>query len=275
MGKCCSFVMALCLAIVCAACNDVKNVSQSPEDYVRERYGIPYQTEVEYEAMCRQNRQIEGFTVFDELQAWIAAYYVEDAFFSQKLKEYEMLYDTIEELAIGVMFNRGNDEEAFKALLVEAGYGNEAQCKALIEGLKKDGFLVQELVRMRQAHRERLMAEIVPLCEDLGEVDIAYQIKNTNSWREGEVEPDCVKRVYLKVEPAWGETMPGECPYWFRVHVEMDEARGTIGSVSIGNTVVTMGHDEAGKRSGRIELKNVPMLNSGELLTVNFWRNYK
>ena len=33
-----------------------------------------------------------------------------------------------------------------KKLLIESGYGdNEEQCKALIEGLKKDGFLMKEL----------------------------------------------------------------------------------------------------------------------------------
>ena len=47
--------------------------------------------------------------------------------------------------------------------------------QSLIEGLKKDGFLMKELNEMRLAHRKRIMAEITPLCESLNDEGIAFQ----------------------------------------------------------------------------------------------------
>lgn len=111
---------------------------QSPEDAVRERYGLPWQTEEEYEAACKSNRKFQGLTPFTELQEWSKYYYEEDAVFEEKVKQYDMINNTLQKLAFGVMYNKGNDENAMKKLLIESGYGdNEEQCKALIEGLKK------------------------------------------------------------------------------------------------------------------------------------------
>ena len=110
---------------------------QSPEDAVRERYGLPWQTEEEYEAACKSNRKFQGLTPFTELQEWSKYYYEEDAVFEEKVKQYDMINNTLQKLAFGVMYNKGNDENAMKKLLIESGYGdNEEQCKALIEGLK-------------------------------------------------------------------------------------------------------------------------------------------
>lgn len=261
--------MFLCLVWLCAGCNNVKTLLPSPEDYVRQHYGIPYQTEEEYEAACAPQRQIDASTPFGELQAWIAAYCAEDAFFAQKEAYYRDLYNDIEELALGVMLGRGEDEEAFKSLLSEAGYGNEAQCGALIEGLKKDGFLVQELAQMRQAHRVRLMAEITQLCESMGEVDIAYRVNNTSPWTKGEDATDAVSRVYVVAEPSGAVTAPGECPYFFWLYVDLDEKAGTFGSVRIGEKTLSLGSKGENRRGSLVGMDVLPLLNSGEYLVVN------
>ena len=263
---------ALCIALACGSCNRVKNALQTPEDYVRGRYGMPFATEEEYETACKETRRIEGQTVFEELQAWVAAYYAEDALFEQTAQRYDKLYNDLEELAFGVMYSRGNDEEAFKSLLVEAGYGENAeQCRALIEGLKPEGFLAQELAQMRQAHRVRLMNEIALLCEDLGEVDLAFGTMNTSTFTAHEPTADCVSRVYLTAEPAGGEITPGECPYTFLLHVDYDEKLATIGSARLnGAPSVTLGNDGEGKRRGYVPLKSLPMLTGEGALTISF-----
>ena len=170
MKKFCYSIIGLFVIVLVSSCSNGSKVLQSPEDAVRERYGLPWQTEEEYEAACKSNRKFQGLTPFTELQEWSKYYYEEDAVFEEKVKQYDMINNTLQKLAFGVMYNKGNDENAMKKLLIESGYGdNEEQCKALIEGLKKDGFLMKELNEMRLAHRKRIMAEITPLCESLND----------------------------------------------------------------------------------------------------------
>lgn len=116
-----------------------------------------------------------------------------------------MINNTLQKLAFGVMCITGAMMKTqMKKLLIESGYGdNEEQCKALIEGLKKDGFLMKELNEMRLAHRKRIMAEITPLCESLNDEGIAFQAES----REG-IENNVIKEAYVTAKPKDYEIQP-------------------------------------------------------------------
>lgn len=229
-----------------------KSKSQSPEDYVREKYGLPWASEEEYEAACSPDRLFEGMTLMSELEEWAYYYCLEDRVFEQKVAEYKQLYNSIESLAIGGLFNGGN-EEKFKSIMAKAGYGNEAQCKALIEGLKKDGFLIRELEQMRTAHRERIVSGINPLCENL-EQDIAYNV-------EGDVAPDHVKRVFITSKLRDGATPKGECPYYFYVNVEQNPDDERYCHAVLGNKQIQMHKEDGGlDRSEVLKFSDLALL---------------
>ena len=51
MKKFCYSIIGLFVIVLVSSCSNGSKVLQSPEDAVRERYGLPWQTEEEYEAM--------------------------------------------------------------------------------------------------------------------------------------------------------------------------------------------------------------------------------
>ena len=119
MKKFCYSIIGLFVIVLVSSCSNGSKVLQSPEDAVRERYGLPWQTEEEYEAACKSNRKFQGLTPFTELQEWSKYYYEEDAVFEEKVKQYDMINNTLQKLAFGVMYNKGNDENAMKKLLID------------------------------------------------------------------------------------------------------------------------------------------------------------
>ena len=78
MKKFCYSIIGLFVIVLVSSCSNGSKVLQSPEDAVRERYGLPWQTEEEYEAACKSNRKFQGLTPFTELQEWSKYYYEED-----------------------------------------------------------------------------------------------------------------------------------------------------------------------------------------------------
>lgn len=247
-------IVGLCLIALVSSCGNGKKAFQSPEDFVRERYGLPWQTEEEYEAACKPNRKFEGLTPFTELQEWSKYLYEEDAVFEEKVKQYDMINNTLQELAFGVMYSRGNDENAMKKLLIESGYGNnEAQCKALIEGLKKDGFLMKELNEMRIAHKKRIMDEIVPLCESLNDEGVAFQAES----REG-IGKDVIKEAYITAKLKDYEIQQGECPFGFYIRTSILKDV-YVSSCSIHNKTFLMHEDGEEFESGMINFEDLRM----------------
>lgn len=268
MKKFCYSIIGLFVIVLVSSCSNGSKVLQSPEDAVRERYGLPWQTEEEYEAACKSNRKFQGLTPFTELQEWSKYYYEEDAGFEEKVKQYDMINNTLQKLAFGVMYNKGNDENAMKKLLIESGYGdNEEQCKALIEGLKKDGFLMKELNEMRLAHRKRIMAEITPLCESLNDEGIAFQAEN----REG-IENNVIKEAYVTAKPKDYEIQPGQCPFNFYIKASMLKDV-YVSSCSIYNKTFLMHEDGEDFISGIIgfeDLRLFPFI-TGKLVTFRYF----
>lgn len=62
MKKFCYSIIGLFVIVLVSSCSNGSKVLQSPEDAVRERYGLPWQTEEEYEAACKSNRKFQGLT---------------------------------------------------------------------------------------------------------------------------------------------------------------------------------------------------------------------
>ena len=62
MKKFCYSIIGLFVIVLVSSCSNGSKVLQSPEDAVRERYGLPWQTEEEYEAACKSNRKFQGAT---------------------------------------------------------------------------------------------------------------------------------------------------------------------------------------------------------------------
>lgn len=181
-----------------------KDVGLTPEEFVREKYGLDYTSEQEYEELCAKGRELWTYQGLGLIPALAKAYQKEDAYFEQMNKKYMQIHDDIGGLVFAIVLQHGQgrqdgqDEQALLEMMEEANYGNKKQCRVLIDAVKQDGFLRKELDQMRAAHRERLEKRIIEETDKLVGKRISLPYTTNVDLPDGYIQEVCLS-VYKKL----------------------------------------------------------------------------
>lgn len=218
-----------------------EDVGQTPEEFVREKYGLDYTSEQEYEELCAKGRELWTYEGLGLIPTLAKAYQKEDAYFEQMNKKYMQIHDDIGGLVFAIVLQHGQgrqdgqDEQALLEMMEEANYGNKKQCRVLIDAVKQDGFLRKELDQMRAAHRERLEKRIIEETDKLVGKRISLPYTTNVDLPDGYIQEVCLS-VYKK-------TYDDDFPYKMEVEVITREKNSLLSSFRVGEL-----HEHFGSR---------------------------
>lgn len=249
--------------------------SQTPEEFVREKYGLYYDSEEEYEKLNAEERKLWTYGELGQIPALAAAYEKEDAYFALQEQNYLQLYDNIERLVFVALNRHGQGEEGEKALLAmmeEGNYGNKEQCRVLIDAVKKDGFLRTELAQMREAHRQRLAGRIA---EELGKLvgkHIPLPFTADVELPEGYIEEVCL--VVSETRHSTGY------PYDLKLEVVTRDTKAILSSFRVGEwSGKNLGYepmeDGRGKKASHITWQQLAHFRPGATVDLQFYRGIR
>lgn len=248
---------------------------QTPEEFVREKYGLDYASEQEYEELCTKERELWTYEGLGLIPALATAYQKEDAYFEQMNRKYMQIHDDIGGLVFAIVLQHGQDrqagqdEQALLEMMEEANYGNKKQCRVLIDAVKQDGFLRKELDQMRAAHRERLKKRIIEEVDKLVGKRIFLPYTANVDLPDGYIQEVCFC-VYKK-----NYDYDDGFPYEMKVEVITSDKNSLLSSFQVGELRKHFGSEDMegsrGKNASHIWWQELAHFRPGVTVDLHFY----